>query len=186
MGGDDRELLERIKDGDGESFGTLYDRTHKWLLSFVIVPRVGRGDADDVLAETFRFALAEIQNFEWRGTGLLHWLASIARRKSLEHVRKRSAAPDSIDDLPSLLELPDDTPTAEAEMIGAENLNNLKDKVAAVLSSLQPRYAEALRMRLIDGVPRTECAGRMSVTPGTFDVLLHRAVCAFEREWKKP
>jgi hypothetical protein len=32
MESDDRELLERIQKGDGESFGVLFDRTHRWLL----------------------------------------------------------------------------------------------------------------------------------------------------------
>jgi hypothetical protein len=42
MDSDDRELLERIQKGDGGSLGVLFDRTHRWLLQFVINPRVGR------------------------------------------------------------------------------------------------------------------------------------------------
>ena len=42
--------------------------------SCVIVPRVGRAAADDVLAETYRAALSKVSDFEWRGVGLLHWL----------------------------------------------------------------------------------------------------------------
>jgi hypothetical protein len=74
MSDDDRELLERIQQGDGESFGKLYDRTRGWLLSLVIVPRVGRADAEDVLAETYRVAL------EASFTGLLQ--SPGARRSS--------------------------------------------------------------------------------------------------------
>ncbi len=185
MSDDDRALLERIKRGDGESFGTLYDRTRGWLLAFVIVPRVGRAEAEDVLAETFRVALGAIASFEWRGVGLLHWLAAIARRKSLEHARRRDPRLAALDDVPNLAELPADAPTAEAEMIRAEALSALGGRVDATLASLPPRYAEVLRLRLLEGLPRAECADRLAVSTATFDVVLHRATRAFAREWGK-
>lgn len=183
---DDRELLERIHHGDAESFGTLYDRTRGWLLTFVIIPRVGREDAEDVLAETFQVALVQIRDFRWTGVGLLHWLAAIARRKALVHLRGRMRSPSALQDFPSLLDFPDDTPTAEAEMIRRSALEETRAKVASVLTRIPARYAEVLRMRLVEGVSRQECAERMKVSPATFDVVLFRATRAFEREWSPP
>lgn len=183
MADDDRELLERIHHGDGEGFGELYDRTRNWLLTFVIVPRVGRADADDVLAETYHTALRKIGSFRWRGVALLHWLASIARRKAQEHGRASRARTRPVPELPDLLELPDDVPTVEAEMIRAEHLRCLRIKVAGVLDGLPPRYAEALRLRLIENRARPECAERLGVSAATFDVVLYRATRAFAREW---
>lgn len=179
---DDERLLERIKAGDGESFGTLYDRTRPWLLSFVIVPRVGARDAEDVLAETYRTALQKIGEFEWRGVSLLHWLSSIAKRKALERVR-RAAREEGVEELVELLDPPDDVPTAEAEMIRVETLRRLKARVKETLSSLPPRYAEALRLRLLEGRERSDCAGRLAVSIGTFDVVLYRATRAFAKSW---
>lgn len=183
MTDDDRELLERIHHGDAESFGTLYDRTRDWLLTFVIVPRVGRADAEDVLAETFRVALGKIGAFRWRGVALLHWLSTIARRKALEHGRRSRPGTQAIEDLPALLEIPDDVPTAEAEMIRLEHLRGLRSRVAEVLGALSPRYAEALRLRLLEGRSRAECAERLQVSVPTFDVVLFRASRAFARAW---
>lgn len=184
-GHDDRELLERIHHGDTESFGTLYDRTRGWLLTFVIIPRVGRDDAEDVLSETFRVALQQIAGFRWTGVGLLHWLAAIARRKALEHLRGRVRNHSAIEDFPSLLDVPDDTPTAEADMIREVAMAQTRGRVEDVFSKIPARYAEALKMRLVEGVPRQECAGRMGVSAATFDVVLFRATRAFEREWGK-
>ncbi|HNX48813.1 MAG TPA: sigma-70 family RNA polymerase sigma factor [Thermoanaerobaculaceae bacterium] len=185
MTDDDRELLERIHHGDGESFGELYDRTRRWLLTFVIVPRVGRADADDVLAETYHTALRKIGSFRWRGVALLHWLASIARRKAQEHGRRTRARTLPLHELPDLLELPDDIPTAEAEMIRAEHLRCLRARVTGVLGELPTRYAEALRLRLIENRARGECAECLGVSTATFDVVLYRATRAFAREWGK-
>jgi RNA polymerase sigma-70 factor (ECF subfamily) len=185
MTGDDRDLLDRIHRGDAESFGTLYDRTRSWLLTFVIVPRVGRTDAEDVLAETFKVALDKIGAFRWRGVALLHWLSTIARRKALEHARRAHAVSQRFEELPALLEIPDDVPTAEAEMIRIERLEELRSRVADVLGALTPRYAETLRLRLIEGRSRAECAERLRVSVPTFDVVLYRATQAFARAWSR-
>ncbi len=183
MEDDDERLLERIQQGDGESFGVLYDRTWRWLLSCVVTPRVGAAAAEDVLAETYRTAIDRVGTFEWKGVDLLHWLAAIARRKCLERLRadgrgeRRTAGPE-------LLEaLPDPAPSAEAEMIRTETLGCLSDRVGVVLGALHPRYAEVLRTRLLEGVPRADCAARLGVSASTFDVVLHRATKAFAKAW---
>jgi RNA polymerase sigma-70 factor (ECF subfamily) len=185
MDSDDRELLDRIQKGDGESFGVLFDRTHRWLLQFVITPRVGRAEAEEVLSDTFRTALGSIAEFRWQGIGLLHWLAAIAKRKSLEHVRQKSRVAPSLEDLPNLFEVPDDAPTAEAEMIRMEKLGVLRERVWATLSRMAPRYALALRLRLLEERSRQECAQQLEVSAATFDVVLHRATRAFAKEWSR-
>ena len=183
---DDRELVERIQQGDGESFGRLYDRTRSWLLSVVIVPRVGHAHSEEVLSETYLVALEKIRTFRWQGIGLLHWLATIARRKALEHGRRLDSRLVALDDVPSLMELPADAPTAEAEMIHQQTLLHVRERVSHTLGRLQPRYAEVLRLRLLENRPRTECAQCLGITVSTLDVVLYRATRAFAREWGKP
>jgi RNA polymerase sigma-70 factor (ECF subfamily) len=186
MHDDDRELVERIQRGDSESFGVLYDRTRGWLLDCVITPRVGRADAEDVLAETFSTALAKISGFRWRGISLLHWLAAIARKKASVRLRRRGAARRREDDPELLLLLRDDAPTAEAELMRREAVAALQERVVTTLAALHPRYAEALRLRLLDGHARDDCASRLGVTTATFDVVLYRAARAFARAWGRP
>jgi RNA polymerase sigma-70 factor (ECF subfamily) len=183
MDDDDERLLERIQQGDGESFGVLYDRTWRWLLSCVVTPRVGPTAAEDVLAETYRTALERIGSFEWRGTDLLHWLAAIARRKCLERLRTDERSAGNLAPEGELESLPDPAPTAEAEMIRIETLRHLTGRVGVVLGALHPRYAGVLRMRLLEGIPRAECAASLGVSPATFDVVLHRATKAFAKAW---
>ena len=185
MDEDDARLLSRIQQGDAESFGVLYDRTRGWLLSFVIVPRVGAAAAEDVLAETYRTALARVGDFTWRGVGLLHWLAAIARRKALE--RQRGAARDAARLVPlaGLLDVPEDLPTVETEMIRRETLAAVRERVRRVLAELPPRYARALTLRLLEGHDRAACAAALEVSPATFDVVLYRATRAFARCWRR-
>ena len=56
-------------------------------------------------------------------------------------------------------------------------------EVSVSLSRLNPRYAEALRMRLLEEQSREACAEHFGVSVATFDVLFHRACKAFREEY---
>jgi RNA polymerase sigma-70 factor (ECF subfamily) len=49
------------------------------------------------------------------------------------------------------------------------------------LTRVNERYAEVLKLRLIEDRPREECAQVLGITLGNFDVLLHRACKAFRK-----
>jgi len=182
---DDERLLEAIRRGDGESLGVLYDRTRTFLRDAVIAPRVGAAAAEDVLSETFETALDKIRAFEWRGVGVVHWLAAIARRKALERTRRDARESGRGVSLEPPFQVPDGASSAEAEMIRMETLRALRARVAETLAAIPPRYAEALRMRLLESRDRVACAEALAVTPATFDVVLHRATRAFAKAWGK-
>src|SRR5258706_15867781 len=182
---DDERLLEAIRRGDGESLGILYDRTRALLRDAVIAPRVGAAAAEDVLSETFHTALRKIRSFEWRGVGVVHWLAAIARRKALESLRRRARETEHDAPLEPPFEVPSGASSAEAEMIRMETLRALRARVAETLAAIPPRYAEALRMRLLESRDRAACAEALAVTPATFDVVLHRATRAFAKAWRE-
>jgi DNA-directed RNA polymerase specialized sigma24 family protein len=55
--------------------------------------------------------------------------------------------------------------------------------VSAVLGAINPRYAQAIRLRLLEGLERDDCARELGVTTPTFDVVLLRAVRAFRARW---
>jgi len=57
-----------------------------------------------------------------------------------------------------------------------------RDKVAAALLRIHPRYARAIQVRLLDEETREEAARILEVTPATFDVLLHRALSALRKD----
>lgn len=185
MDADDEALLERIRSGDADGVGVLYDRTRGFLLDAVIRPRVGVAHAEDVLAETFRFALDRLPLFEWRGVGVVRWLAAVAKRKAQETRRRLAVRESRESDLPDGFDVPDGASTAEAEMIRLEALARTRRRVEETLSALAPRYAEALRLRLLEGRERAECAARLAVSVETFDVVLHRAARSFEKRWKE-
>ena len=51
------------------------------------------------------------------------------------------------------------------------------------MARLQDRYRTAIELRLVQELSREDCAQRLGVTIGTFDVLLFRAVRAFRKQF---
>nr|MBA3538643.1 hypothetical protein [Deltaproteobacteria bacterium] len=58
-----------------------------------------------------------------------------------------------------------------------------RDRIDDTMGLLQDRYRTAIDLRLIQELSREECAKRLGVTIGTFDVLLFRAVRAFRKQF---
>ena len=51
------------------------------------------------------------------------------------------------------------------------------------MAAIPERYRTAIQLRLIEELTREECAQRLGVAIGTFDVLLFRAVRAFRKRF---
>jgi len=61
--------------------------------------------------------------------------------------------------------------------------HRLRATVDEVLARLSARYRRAIELRMLEDLPRVECARQMETTIGNFDVLLLRALRAFRGEW---
>jgi DNA-directed RNA polymerase specialized sigma24 family protein len=58
-----------------------------------------------------------------------------------------------------------------------------RSRIDEAMQRLAERYRLAIELRLIQELPREDCAKRLDVTIGTFDVLLFRAVRAFRKQF---
>ena len=83
-------------------------------------------------------------------------------------------------------ELPTETDVdvrADAQLISAQEQEINRGRIDEALAAIAPRYRDAIQLRLIEELPRDECARRMDVTTSTFDVVLYRAVRAFRKKF---
>ncbi|HUS63800.1 MAG TPA: sigma-70 family RNA polymerase sigma factor [Kofleriaceae bacterium] len=155
------------------------------LYSTVILPRLGdQAAAEDVLRDTFTTAIEKIDQFRWAGKSIYVWLRQIAVNKVYD-VHRRSKRSMQLADAMAR-ELPQATApdgAADALLIAAEEQTANRERIVQAMAALSPRYREAIQLRLIEELPREECARRMKVTLGTFDVVLFRAVRAFRKQF---
>ncbi len=176
---DERTVVGRLKQGDREAAGTLYAWYGDCLFREVILPRLPvRELAEDVLRDTFRLLLERIEQYQpEENKSIYFWIRRIAINRATDvwrawqRTRRLEEAVEAETRIHGEAQAPDD---------GVE-LDQRRSAIQAALTLLNPRYAEALKLRLLDDLEREECATRLGVTVGNFDVILHRACAAFRK-----
>lgn len=182
---EERRLVERAQAGDRDALRPIFERYADPLYGGVILPRLGdAAAAEDVLRETFLTAMEKIGSFRWQGRSVYVWLRQIAVNKVIDVHRRARRAGRMLSALAE--ETPQTTPpgdVADELLIAEEERRHNAVRIDGALVALAPRYREVIQLRLVDELPREECARRMNVTMGNFDVLLFRAIRAFRKHF---
>src|SRR5260370_26464128 len=76
---DDERLVIEAAKIDPRLFAKLYEQNFDRVYAFVARRAGQRSEAEDVTAEVFHRALANLDHFEWRGAPFAAWLLQIAR-----------------------------------------------------------------------------------------------------------
>lgn len=181
---DERALVQRAATGDRRAFEQIYRTYARAIYGYVLVPMLGdKDDAEDCLRETFLAAFGALPSYEWKEPGLYPWLKVLAKNKARDLLRSsgrrqrlRGAFAEHVDVM-----VEDARDPTEEEL----QREHLRARIEVVLEGLNPRYAEVLRLRLLQGRSREDCAAAMEVKLGTLDVLLFRACRAFRQACEK-
>jgi RNA polymerase sigma factor (sigma-70 family) len=177
---EERVVVERLQSGDRSAAAALYGWYGDPLYRQVILPRLPNPElANDILAETFCTALTRIETYRFQNVSIFFWLRRIAINKVMDTYRRQGRQTE----LPEQLSEDDvadygETPNRPDDGLEGEDTRQM---VETSLSRLNERYAQVLRLRLLDDRSREECAEILGVKVGTLDVLLHRATKAFRK-----
>lgn len=182
---EEQRLVEEAQRGNLDAMRPLLERYAPPLYGTVILPRLGdAATAEDVLRDTLATAVEKINRFTWQGKTIYPWLRQIAINKVYDvhraSKRSRRLADAMAQELPSETD-PDASP--DAQMMAEEERTLHRARIDEALAGLNERYRTAIQLRLVEELAREECARRLEVTVGTFDVLLHRAVRAFRKKF---
>lgn len=182
---EERRLVAEAQAGNLDAMRPILESYAAPLYATVILPRLGdAATAEDVLRDTFTTAIEKIEQFRWTGKSIYVWLRQIAVNKVYD-VHRRSKRSVQLADAMAK-EMPQATQpeaAADAMLIAAEEQVQNRERIGHAMRALSERYRTAIQLRLIDELPREECARRMNVTTGTFDVVLFRAVRAFRKHF---
>ncbi len=181
----ERSIVERAQRGDRRAFEQLYRHYAATIYGYVLVPMLGdRDDAYDCLRETFMAAHRSMTNYEWREPSIYGWLKTLAKNKARDLLRasgRRQRLRGSFAEHVGALGGPEPTTAGEEQV----QRQQLRARIETVLETMNPRYAQVLRMRLLEDRAREECAKALDVKMGTLDVLLFRACRAFRQACEK-
>jgi len=177
---EERAIVERLRGGDREAAGVLFQWFANGLYRRAILPRLpNREAAEDVLKDTFRIALERIEQFKNHDRSIFFWLRRIAINRSIDVHRARQRDRKASQHPETTIERTMSQPPPAPDR--APEIADTKELVETALAQMNPRYAQALRMRLIEDHDREICAQALDVTVGNFDVILHRAAKAFRK-----
>ena len=174
----EREVVSRLQQGDRAAAADLYRWYGDKLYRQVILPRLPIPElAEDVLRDTFRTALERIDQYRIQDRSVFFWLRRIAINRAIDVHRAHQRTQRLEESVPpeSVMSQPPPAPDRAPEV------SETREQVELSLSRMNPRYALALRSRLIEELSRDECAARLGVTVANFDVILHRAAKAFRQ-----
>jgi RNA polymerase sigma factor (sigma-70 family) len=178
----ERALVERAQAGDRVALGALLRQHGPRLYRSVLLPRLGSvATAEEALSRTYLKVIERFEQFSWQAVGVYPWLRVVALRVALDMLRSRKR---------ELLFEPEDVErelehaerdAREADELERYDLNCAKQRVRDVLGRINPRYADALRLRVLEERSRDEAALALGVSVATFDVVLHRAMAALRK-----
>ena len=89
MEGDESQIIARIKNGELNQFGTLYDLYIKKIYNFVYYKTMHKETAEDLTSQTFFKALDNIQRFDETKGSFSSWLYRIARNTVIDYYRTK-------------------------------------------------------------------------------------------------
>lgn len=93
---DMRALVDQAR-RDPSKFGELYEMYFELVYAYIVRRVRHRDTAEDLTSEVFHKALANLENFEWRGAPFGAWLIRIAANAVADHLKReaRDHAPSS-------------------------------------------------------------------------------------------
>ena len=187
---EERALVERAHAGDKGALGQILRRHGPVLFRSVLLPRLGsQALAQDALGETYSRVVERFHQFTWQSSGVYPWLRVVAMRIALDILRSRKR--ESLYE-PQDLEREIDAAeregpgAGEAELCEKRDLADARSRVEGALAKLNPRYAQAIRLRVLEEKSREEVAQTLGVTVSTFDVVLHRALGSLKKALGAP
>jgi RNA polymerase sigma-70 factor (ECF subfamily) len=179
----ERQLVDRARSGDTAAMGEILATHGPSLYRTVLLPRLGsEAAAKDALSEVYERAIERFDRFIWQGVGVWPWLRVVAMRVALDQLRasKRLLLWEAAD-LERELDAAQEAASADQELSERREREEARARIEDALSRIHPRYARAIRLRVLEGNPREDAAHALEVTPATFDVILHRAMQAMRK-----
>jgi len=157
---DDRLRIEAAQ-RDPSRFGDLYEENFYRVYAYV-VRRVGdRHRAEDLTADVFREALADIGKFEWRGVPFIAWLLRIASRVIADYFRRSGRETGN-------------------PVLHSEQAFTKETERSAMLFQLVERLPEmqfrVIQMRFVEQKSIREIAGELGRSEGAVKQLQLRAI----------
>ncbi len=163
-------LIEAAQKNPGR-FAELYEANFERVYAYVASRVRNRDEAQDVTADVFHKALANLRHFEWRGAPFAAWLYRIAANA----ISDRASRAARERDIPP----PDDPPVHDS---GLEQVER-RARLFRLVRSLPKDQHRVIELRFAQEMSIREIAQAMGRTEGAVKQLQFRALETLRERW---
>ncbi|WP_263785277.1 RNA polymerase sigma factor [Salinibacter grassmerensis] len=176
---DERELVERILEGDREAFLAFIDRYER-LVKHVVFRMVDDDrDREELCQDVFVRAHRYLDGFRFESK-VSTWLARIARNTCLNHLEKKevplyadeACAPDG--GTPDARAALNRVPDSSEDVAAATEGRHQRDRVREGIQALSEHYRTALTLYHLEGMSVSQISTAMENPEGTVKSHLYR------------
>lgn len=173
----ERELLQRVADGDQEAYAVLFhghlDKLYTNALHFTKSPSLAKDICQEVFIRVwnYRHKLREVERFE-------AWLATVAKNFIRNTLKKKVLDVSNEDYL--LAYMQDKNPGSQELLEWKEMRSQLNDAIG----QLPPQMQAAFRLSRIEGLSHEQIAQQMGISRVTSQNYIARAI-VFLRKYLK-
>ena len=160
----ERHLIERIRAGDREAFGSLVERYLPRALGVAFRILRHTEDAEDLVQDAFLAALQHLDDFD-ADRPFWPWLSRILVNRGLDRAASRAVRATSA-------LLPDVPDTREATDAAAER-SEIAERFRRALDAMPPRQRLVVHLFELDGLSVGEIAATLGSSPSTVRWHLH-------------
>ncbi|MGF3023583.1 sigma-70 family RNA polymerase sigma factor [Methylobacterium aquaticum] len=167
------ELIARVAAGRQDALRALYERTAPKLFGLILRIVRDRGAAEDVLQDTYLRVWQHAGGYAPEAGRPMAWLATIARHRAIDWVRRKGEVPMPArdDEEEDWLERIADPRDREAEFLS-------RDALLTCLERLEPVQRDCVVRAYCEGLSREELALRYDRPVNTVKTWLHRGLAA--------
>jgi RNA polymerase sigma-70 factor (ECF subfamily) len=163
-------LLIRAGRGDQQAFTALYQRTSSKLFGVCLRMLRERGEAEEVLQETYITVWRRAASFDAGKASAITWLVTLTRNKAIDRLRQHREQP--LADPPLLEEIVDTQPMPAADTEASQE----RQRLQRCLDALEPPQRSAVREAFFTGATYNELAARCKVPLGTMKSWIRRSL----------
>jgi RNA polymerase sigma-70 factor (ECF subfamily) len=167
-------LLIEAAQKDPRRYAELYEANFERVYAFIVRRVHERADAEDLTAEVFQHALANIKKFEWRGAPFSAWLFRIASNAIADRwIRTARESGSTVSDDP-----PDPRRAASPEEI------EKRARLFRLVADLPADQRTVIEMRFTAGKSIAEIAREIGRSGGAVKQLQLRAIRTLRSRWE--
>jgi RNA polymerase sigma-70 factor (ECF subfamily) len=172
MGDADERFLVEAAQRDPSRFADLYERHFERVYAFAFSRVRDRDAAEDVTAEVFHRALANLRTYEWRGAPFSAWLIRIAANAVTDRAKRNAREVVDSDRMPEPgVDPPDELEAWEDQA-----------QLFRLVQELPGDQRRVIVERFVEERSTRDIAGRLGRTEGAVKQLQFRALQTL-RKW---